>query len=56
MRKIEPFNFASILMEMDKCKLEEKFEVSLISNEDLFKKYTYEEAINKYNVWLSIKK
>lgn len=56
MRKIEPFNFASILMEMDINVLEEIFNVKLISNQDIFKKYTYDEAIEIYNVWRDIKK
>lgn len=53
---IEPFNFASILMEMDKTVLEEIFNVKLVSNEDLFKKFSYEEALKIYNKWRGIKK
>lgn len=56
MQKIEPFNFASILMETDKKVLEDIFNVDLVSNEDIFKKYSYEEAMNIYSNWKSIKK
>lgn len=56
MQKIEPFNFVSILMEMDKNVLEDIFNVDLIANEDIFKKYSYEEAMNIYSNWKSIKK
>lgn len=56
MREIEPFNFVSILLEMDKNVLQEIFGVELYSKADLFKKYTYSEALNLYNVWRNIKK
>lgn len=56
MREIEPFNFVSILLEMDKNVLQDIFGVELYSNSDLFKKYTYREAIEIYNVWKNIKK
>jgi len=51
---LEPFDFASRLMEMDKGVLEEIFGTKLISNEDLFKKFSYNEAMAIYNVWMDI--
>ena len=54
--KLEPFNFASILMETDKQLLEDIFNIDLVSNEDIFKKFSYEEALNIYSNWKSIKK
>ncbi len=53
---IEPFDFASRLMEMDKGVLEEIFNIRLVSNEDIFKKFSYNEAMTIYNVWRDIKK
>lgn len=55
LKKIEPFNFASIIMEMSKDTLESIFNVEIISNEDIFKKFSYEEALNIYNSWSSKK-
>lgn len=55
-RVLEPFDFASRLMEMDKRVLEEIFNVRLVSNEDIFKKFSYNEAMAIYNVWIDIKK
>lgn len=55
-RVLEPFDFASRLMEMDKGVLEEIFSVKLVSNEDIFKKFSYNEAMAIYNVWMDIRK
>ena len=55
-RVLEPFDFASRLMEMDKGVLEEIFNVRLVSNEDIFKKFSYNEAMAIYNVWMDIRK
>lgn len=55
MKKIEPFDFVSRLLEMDLSVLSEILGTPLSSHNEIFKRFSYNEALELYNCWRECK-